>query len=397
VSAHERRDIQRQLFLALRIADRNADAIAVLEDVVRSQASDPQLTRHSDEEWELIMAKWAVGADLLQLLAELELCSSCSTASVKHRLRAARYAFMIADNMSAPDSARRVYEAIREELASDESPDADKWYCEMVYHAGFGDVSVAVSFARRLFRTREALGDSRDFQLVGVHVADVLQLGGAFSDSLSLYECTYQTAREANLMWIACLTARRLAWQHFETGHLEQASYWAELALAHSGLIQHTGSAADSLAVAAEIALAYGRLTDAAELIERSVGAWGPSRHVRANAEGLALQCTLWIKEGHPEKCRAVIEELDATHLELCRRTGQDLLTARCASIHEALGDVPRARAAIERYLPYRRDLGPLSPELLEIVRRLELRGAGADPSTAIRRRPPFEHAVSPC
>jgi hypothetical protein len=304
---------------------------------------------------------------------------------------------MLADNMCTPERAHRIYEAIKHDLASEEPPYPDKWYCEMVYHTAFGDIPTAVGVARRLLAAREGFGDARDAHLVCVHVGDVLHIGGELAESTAIYERAYQGSLDANLIWIACLAARRLAWQHLETGRFKQAGHWTELSLVHSSQIQHKGSAADSLAAAAEIALADGRLSDAADLIERSAASWGPSRHARADASALALRCTLWIMQGEPEKCRAAIEELDAAHRDMCRRTGQDLLTARCARVHEALGDVERARATIQRYLPHRRDQGALTWELREVVQRLGVDAGAMAPHTPPMRPPPFEHAASPC
>lgn len=370
LSTAERVSVLSERAHALRAADQWDYVVEVLSDLVALEAEPGRLS-HNDNELQLISAKWAAGDDANSLLASLRECCRQKTSPSAHRLQAARFAFMLADNICERDTAHAIYSLVAADLSSDGRPEFDRLYCRMLYQAAFGDVIDAERAARELKSLLNERSDVREICLARTHVAEVLKQAGYLHEGTTLLEQAFSEALSKSLLWVACLAGRRLAWQCLDSGEFKAASEWVDAITPLSERIQHIASRADVLGAAAELALYNGRDRDAAELLARSAAAWRDTQHVRSQAFWLASQSGVWLAQADREACINAVPRFLELYARVRHHCDQDQTTARLARILEFTGQPESADRILREYVgTYRRGRAPLSAELRVLCAR---------------------------
>ena len=355
---------------ALRAADQWDDVVDVLSDLIALEAG-PGRRDHNDHELALISAKWAAGYDANSLLASLRECCRQKTSPPRHRLQAARFAFMLADNVCESDVAHCIYQLVAADLRATGESDFDRLYCRMLYQAAFGDLIDAEHAARELKLVLHDRSDAREICLARAHIAEVLKQAGDLNEGIALLEQTYSEGLNDSLLWIACLAGRRLAWHCLDRGEFDAAAAWVEAILPISERIQHVASRADVLGAAAEIALHRGETRDAAELLASCAAAWRDTQHIRSQAFWLASQTGVWLAQEDLQASLDALPRFLKLYSRVRHHTDQDQTTARLASLLEFAKQPELADRILREYLEtHRRGRAPLSAELNAICAR---------------------------
>jgi hypothetical protein len=370
VSSHERVAILSERAYALRAADQWDDVVSVLSDLIALEAG-PGGRDHNDHELALISAKWAAGYDAPSLLASLRECCRQKASPSRHRLQAARFAFMLADNICESDAAHDIYQLVAADLGSADESDFDRLYCRMLYQAAFGDMIDAERAARELKLVLCGRSDAREICLTRAHIGEVLKQAGHLNEGVGLLEQAYSEGLDNSLLWIACLAGRRLAWHCLDRGEFDAAAAWVDAIMPISERIQHIASRADVLGAAAEIALHRGQNLDAAELLARSAAAWRDTQHVRSQAFWLASQTGVWLAQEDLQASLDALPRFLKLYARVRHHCDQDQTTARLASLLEFAKQPELADRILREYLEtHRRGLAPLSVELSAICAR---------------------------
>lgn len=370
LSGTERTSVLNERAHALRAADRWDDVVGVLSEVVAAQSQDGRI-QHTDQELQLVSAKWAAGHDANCLLSSLRDCCRQRASTSSHRLLAARWAFMLADNTCEAEIAHDIYRLVSADLCSDSSGDFDRTYCRMIYNAAFGDIAEAERAARELDAVLQDRSDIREVCLARTHVAEVLKEAGHVQQSVALLHEAYHVAVANSLLWLACLAGRRLAWRCIDSGDYAAAAEWVDAVLPMSERIQHIASRADALGAAAELALHRGETAQAAELLTRSAAAWRDTRHARTEAACMASQSAIWLAEGNLAACKDALPRFMELYRRVRRHSDQDQTTARLVRVLECTNQLECAEGLLHEYLgTHRRGRAPLSVELAAICER---------------------------
>jgi DNA-binding SARP family transcriptional activator len=370
LSATERTSVLNERAHALRAADRWGDVVAVLSEIVATQSKDGRI-QHTDHELQLVYAKWAAGSDANCLLSSLRDCCRQHVSTSTHRLLAARWAFMLADNICEAEIAHDIYRLVSADLCSDSAADFDRTYCHMVYNAAFGDITEAEQAARQLGSVLQDRSDIREVCLARTHVAEVLKEAGHVKESVALLEEAYRVAVANSLLWLACLAGRRLAWRSIYGGDYRTAAEWVQALLPISERIQHVASRADVLGAAAELALHKGELAEAAELLNRSAAVWKDTQHARSEAFWMASQTAIWLAEGNLTACQDALPRFMELYRLVWRHADQDQTTARLVRVLEFTNQFECAEGLLREYVwTHRRGRAPLSVELAAICER---------------------------
>jgi hypothetical protein len=366
----ERTSILTERAHALRAADRWDDVVTVLAEIVAAESQGDRV-QHTDNELQLISAKWVAGCEGKSLLGSLGDCCRHPVSTPSHRLLAARWAFMLADNLCEAEIADDIYRIVAPDLNSGGIPDFDRSYCRMVYHASFGEISDAEDAARALSSVLADRPDTREVCFATTHVAEVLREAGHLSESDLLLQRVFHQALSHSLLSPACFAGRRLAWHCMDAGDHIAAAEWVNAIWPMSERIQQPGPRADVLGAAAEIAVQSGEIGKAAELLSQSAAAWKAMRHARAEAFGLATQFAIWLAEGNAAACENALPRFVELYRVVRRRFGFDQVAARLVRALELTGQLNRADEVLHEYLStYRRGRTPLSAELGELCER---------------------------
>ena len=385
LSAAERLSLLAERAHALRAADQWNDLVLVLSELAASE-SEGRCVGHNDRELQLISAKWAAGYDANDLLSALRQCCLHKTSDAPHRLLAARFAFMLADNVCVVDVAHDIYSAVTPDLESDNASAFDRVYCRMLYNAAFGDINEAERAARELDTILRERSDVREICLARVHIGEVLRESGDLDHGAALMKQAYREGVENSLLWLACLAGRRLAWLHLDCGELDVAAEWVAVILPISERIQHVASRADVLGAAAELELRRGNDREAEALLAQSVTAWNNTQHVRSQAFWLASQAGVWLAQENHTACANVLPRFMELYGRVRRHCDQDQTTARLVRILDFTAQVETADRILDEYLwTYRRGCAPLSTELRELC---DQRGLSIPASAQPRERP---------
>ena len=367
LSAADRYALLSERAHALKAADQWDDLVLVLSELAASE-SDAGRLGHNEHELQLISAKWAAGYDATDLLSSLRECCAQRASSSSHRLLAARFAFMLADNTCDVEAAHHIYSLINADLEAHEAPAFDRVYCRMLYNTAFGDIVAAENAARELNSILEERLDMREICLARAHVAEVFKESGHPGQGTDLLQQAYKEAVSNSLLWLACLAGRRLAWFYLDNGDVAAAAEWVEAILPISDRIQHIASRADVLGAAAELALRNGDDRKAAELLALSVAAWKDTQHVRSQAFWLASQAGVWLAQGNREACVNALPRFMELYRRVRGHCDQDQTTARLVRVLDFIKQSESADCLLRDYLlTYRRGRAPLSIELGEV------------------------------
>jgi DNA-binding SARP family transcriptional activator/tetratricopeptide (TPR) repeat protein len=321
---------------------------------------------HDDTELELSLAKWRLGADRRELLADATRCAGAPNASTAHRLAAAAWALMIADNLCDERAAAAVMRAATPALGKSDTDEAAVACLQMVYHTAFGNPQTGLEAAHRLLDAQLAAPDDGSKAKYLSHAAAALRLCGApITEARQAAASALEVAQRLGLAAYAAPAANQITLTFLADGDTATAGAWFDKALWLMERSVDTVGRATILSNGAEIALRERRLGDAERLITESENAVGHARSPRSDIRLVSFRWRLRLLRGDADPTEHDLTAFAHLHRRTRKANGQDFSTAVLVELLLLRGRRRDASRLLTDYLRrFRRPMAPLEPDL---------------------------------
>ncbi|HEV2180362.1 MAG TPA: AAA family ATPase [Gemmatimonadaceae bacterium] len=335
-----------------------------LESLQRHTRSSPD--NHDDTELELSLAKWRLGADRRELLADATRCAAATSASDSHRVLAAAWALMIADNLCDERAATAVMRAVAPAIAQAGIDDGAAACLHMVYHTAFGNPQKGLDAAHRLTDSQLAAPDGGNKAKYLAHAAAALRLCGApILEARHAAAAALEIAQRLGLAAYAAPAANQITLTFLAEGDMATARAWFEKAL---WLMEHSADTVGRstiLSNGAEIALRERRLGDAERLITESEQAVGHARSPRSDIRHVSFRWRLGLLRGDADPTEHDLTHFAHLHRRTRKANGQDFATAALVDLLLLRGRRREAARLLGAYVTrFRRPTAALEPDL---------------------------------
>jgi len=335
-----------------------------LESLQRHTGSSPD--NHDDTELELSLAKWRLGADRRELLADATRCAAATSASDSHRVHAAAWALMLADNLCDERAANAVMRAVAPAVAQIGIDDGAAACLHMVYHTAFGNPQTGLDSAHRLTDAQLAASDGGSKAKYLAHAAAALRLCGApIPEARQAAAAALEIAQRLGLAAYAAPAANQITLTFLAEGDTATARAWFEKAL---WLMEHSADTVGRstiLSNGAEIALRERRLGDAERLITESEQAVGRARSPRSEIRHVSFRWRLGLLRGDANPTEHDLLHFAHLHRRTRKANGQDFATAALLDLLLLRGRRREASRLLTAYVSrFRRPTAALEPDL---------------------------------
>lgn len=181
---------------------------------------------HDDDELVLLHALWRTGHDLRSLLEAACRCAQSPTATSEHRLRAAMWALILADNLGSKPEMDRIYSQSRELIEHPRADPADAAFAQLVYHSSAGDLDAGIAAGERLVAHHRRDGQVHHLSraLKGLNIP--LRRAGRIEEACRVSEEAFHFAEKYNLASPAIAAADQIAWTLLDIGDVTNARHW---------------------------------------------------------------------------------------------------------------------------------------------------------------------------
>jgi len=321
---------------------------------------------HDDTELELSLAKWRLGSDRRDLLSDATRCAAAANASTSHRLAAAAWALMLADNLCDERAAASVMRASASALAQPDAGEAPAACLQMVYHTAIGTPPTGLEAARRLIDAQLAAPDDGNKARYLSHASAALRLCGApVAEARQAAASALEIAQRLGLAAYAAPAANQITLTFLADGDTKTAGAWFEKALWLMERSADTLGRSTILSNGAEIALRERRLDDAERLITESENAVGHARSPRSDVRLISCRWRLRLLHGDAEPTDHDLMALAHLHRRTRKANGQDFSTAVLVELLLLRGRRNNAARLLADYLNrFRRPTPSLDPDL---------------------------------
>lgn len=344
-----------------------------MESLQRHSHASPD--NHDDTELELALAKWRLGADRRELLADATRCAAAASASSAHRVLAAAWALMLADNLCDDRAATAVMRAVAPAI---DEPDIDEGAAaclQMVYHTGFGNPRTGLEAAHRLTDSQLAAPDGGTKAKYLSHAAAALRLCGApILEARQAAAAALEIAQRLGLAAYAAPAANQITLTFLAQGDTATARAWFDKSL---WLMEHSADTVGRstiLSNGAEIALRERRLDDAEHLITESEKAAGHARSPRSEVRHVSFRWRLGLLRGDANPTEHDLLHFSHLHRRTRKANGQDFATAVLLDLLLLRGRRRDASRLLTAYLRrFRRPTASLEPDLERLRSELGL------------------------
>lgn len=344
-----------------------------VESLQRGSHTSPD--NHDDTELELSLAKWRLGADRRELLAEATRCASAATASNAHRLAAGAWALMIADNLCDDRAAAAVMRAVASAAAQPGVEDDAVACLHMVFHTAFGKPESGLEAAYRL--TDSQLGAQDGGTKAGYlsHASAALRLCGApIIEARQAAASALEIAQRLGLAAYAAPAANQITLTYLAEGDTVTARAWFDKALWLMERSADSVGRSTILSNGAEIALRERRLGDAERLIMESENAVGHARSPRSDIRHVSFRWRLALLRGDAAPSEHDLRHFAHLHRRTRKANGQDFATAALVDLLLLAGRQREASRLLTAYVrEYRRPSTSLEPDLERLRRDLNV------------------------
>ncbi|HKV52933.1 MAG TPA: AAA family ATPase [Gemmatimonadaceae bacterium] len=328
--------------------------------------ASPPAERHDDTELELSLAKWRLGVDRRELLADATRCAAAAGASTTHRLAAAAWALMLADNLCDDRAATAVMRASTSALSASDPNEAAAACLRMVYHTAFGNPQSGLEAAYRLLDSQLAAPDGGDKAKFLSHASAALRLCGApIVEARQAAASALEISQRLGLAAYAAPAANQITLAYLAEGDTATAGGWFDKAL---WLMQHSADTVGRstiLSNGAEIALRERRLGDAERLIKESEQAVGNAPSPRSDIRLVSFRWRLHLLRGDADPNEHDLRTFSHLHRRTRKANGQDFSTAVLLELLLLRGRRREAARLLADYLRrFRRPMASLEPDL---------------------------------
>ena len=335
-----------------------------LESLQRHTHASPD--NHDDTELELSLAKWRLGADRRELLADATRCAAAASASNAHRVLAAAWALMIADNLCDERAATAVMRGVTPAIDKPGVDESAAACLHMVYHTAFGNPHTGLDAAHRLTDSQLAAPDGGNKAKYLSHAAAALRLCGApILEARQAAAAALEIAQRLGLAAYAAPAANQITLTFLAEGDTATARAWFEKALWLMERSADTVGRSTILSNGAEIALRERRLGDAERLITESEKAVGPARSPRSDIRHVSFRWRLGLLRGDADPTDHDLTHFAHLHRRTRKANGQDFATAVLVDLLLLRGRRRDASRLLTAYVrQFRRPGASLEPDL---------------------------------
>jgi DNA-binding SARP family transcriptional activator len=317
---------------------------------------------HSELELVLLEAHWKIDWDMRELLGRAEICMGDEEASPLHRVQAASWAIVFADNMVDETAATRAYETTMRLGSSRTIESHHHLRVQLIYHAVYGDLERAVEIARTIIASGEGEADGIALSRACRHASVVFRRSGRFEEAERALRNALLIAEKAGMPSYILSCADHLGVYCLEEDDLEGAKHWFDYGRRWIDMSESPVFSRDILNLGAHIALAEGSVEQAMRLVGKSGYRQDDPILRRQSGElCMLLQMQLAVDGGPID--RAHVARFAQLHSRLRTRGGQDLnATVLCRALHR-MGRSDYARRLLKDYVTtHRREKGRLPP-----------------------------------
>ena len=296
-------------------------------------------------------------------------CVTHESAPAKHRLDAAVIALIRADNDADAATSQRVLHSISS-IDVDQRRKSIAWLtCEMIYHAGFGDLQIAREAANSLLEQAVSVGQPVAQVLLLRRAAYTCRRTGDSDVARRLCQQSLQTARRLQLHSHFVPTIDLLAQLALDVGDFASATSW----LAIAKRIQADSPDFYTRAVAFGLEARYAFETeDAASISDVSrtmLHSESPLRLRRPLQAFLVSKAAIYTLQDDAEPLHSIVDELTSLHRQLSRMGIQDYPVAVLVRALQRLGRDDEASTILSSFLrDERRDQGTPPPALRRLA-----------------------------
>ncbi len=339
---------------------RNGEWIAIIEagkERGQFEGRDPLATEHTDAEFYLLQARWHLAQDQIELSSEALRCATSRQAPSEHRLGAAMWALVLADNACEPKIARAARHSVQSILTMPNVDSALRTHFEMLYHTSFGDLSTAHDHARSLCTLARGLDDPARKSRYLTHAAATLRFVGALNAAHSAATEALVCAEKNGLRRQAAAATNQTLQLCIAQGSLTQARELAEqtLTLLHGSTDPVAFSSV--LSNCAEVAILDSREQDAEDFLKKCEQCLTGQRWVRAEARVTSLRWNLRLMDSGAVTSRTEISRLRRLYRQTRNSGGQDRLAVVVCRLLSRAGRKEEGRQLIDEYFArYRRE-----------------------------------------
>lgn len=223
-------------------------------------------SRHSNDEFDLLQARWRCGYDIRKLLADARQCSRDEDSDSDHRLRAALWALIFADNLGSERELEEIFTGSQKLLRRPYADRGDALFAQVVYHSSAGDLDTAVSCAQELVHTSRQQSGLPQLIRALKSLNIPLRRAGRTDEACAASEEVYTLAVKYNLPSTALGAAEQIAWTLLDVEDFDGARGW------RSRMLQWEATADDrifhyaSRGLVARMAILEGDWSKASEL-----------------------------------------------------------------------------------------------------------------------------------
>ncbi|MGH7663017.1 MAG: hypothetical protein ACRENI_01770, partial [Gemmatimonadaceae bacterium] len=319
--------------------------------------------RHSDLEFTLLETRWHLNADLRELYSKAACCALDSNADPDHRIQAAKWACIFAENICEPTAAKDIYGAVQP--VRDAASVEHSLHLDLIFNTSFGDLDLGVEAATAYLacvKDRNA-----DAQTVGValrHAAVAFRYAGFSADAAKFLREAYEFSNRHGLVADAHSAAVQLTWIFLDTEDIDGAAAWHSLAVRQNVAGEELQFRAGHDEAAVRVALARGENDLALRLAEQELSATSDLSY-RSRIAALAIYVRAAAAHGTPIADR-FIRELEALQRQARGVNGQAYPAYSLYIAYDLIGRRPEGLALLKEYVhKYRRDRVPLSAEII--------------------------------
>jgi hypothetical protein len=278
----------------------------------------------------------------------------------------------IASALADMQQIERIYRAIEPLLIDPMVDGSARLQIQVIYHTMCGDLLQGLAFARERVALERAQGLILPLLNAMTDLAFVLRRTGPHEEQVVVLREAYDLAIEHNQYFMARDCAQRIGSLMLENGQLSSSREWVERAIEKGAFANEIHGSFSFNAASARMALCEGRFGDARKLLSDGFDwDWLRDRPMWL-AVALALRIRLSILQG--VNCNEVAEDVEllaSVYDSIARLGRQDYEVAALALGLAYRSDSRRARRYLTHYLSVRRDITPLSAEVISIADEL--------------------------
>ena len=324
---------------------------------------------HDDLELHEIRAIGCGGGDIGAFVERLKHCTRASSATVVHRLDAARQLLWVAGQQYRGELAADAATAIEGITPTNELESMSQVFFNLLYALQFGDISRVVTLADILRRCAANVGLQGMDKNLAPDIAFALHYAGLAADSeesmLEAFSDAHRLGSRTRAHWCACALAE---WR-LDEGNLETAKKWLSIADEIQRVLPHQYFTSGHLASWIRLALLENRPDDAERLLDDAWRRFAAFSHPYVRSAASAYRVQISCLRGEQVNSAELSVLLDAHQ----RGRNSLIFDEIAAALWRALSSTSRQDEADVHLAEYVINRRSRSPHAMELQRALRL------------------------